>query len=79
LFTFINEAAIVFNAPLHSTIASCAANASNLFLAVINGKLVNFEISCATATSKPSYVFKPYKQFIKIMKKSQLVYKKYKI
>ena len=45
---FIKLTATVFSAPCASTIASCAANASNLFSAVMNGKPVSFAICFAT-------------------------------
>jgi len=38
-----------FSAPCDSTIASCAANASNLFSAVTNGKAVYSAIFSATS------------------------------
>lgn len=50
---------MTFNAPEASTIASCAARASNLFGAVMNSYPVIFEISAATFSSKPLFVFKP--------------------
>ncbi len=48
LAIFIKLTATVFNAPCASTIASCAASASNLFSAVIKGKPVNSAICFAT-------------------------------
>ena len=50
LAIFIKDTATVFKAPCASTIASCAASASNLFSAVIKGKPVNSEIFLATFT-----------------------------
>jgi len=47
------ETANCFNAPCDSTIASCAASASNLFDAVIKGNSVNLEIYSATLTAYP--------------------------
>ena len=47
---FIKLTATVFKAPCASTIASCAANASNLFSAVIKGRPVNWAICLATFT-----------------------------
>ena len=48
LAIFIKLTATVFSAPCASTIASCAANASNLFSAVTNGKPVSWAICFAT-------------------------------
>ena len=59
LAIFINATAVLFKAPLNSTIASCAAKASNLFGAVINGIPVNSAIFLATKISYPFGVFKP--------------------
>ena len=56
---FIMETAMVFKAPCASTIASCAANASNLFYAVTNGSPVSFAIFFATNLSYPFGVFNP--------------------
>ena len=42
------ETANCFKAPCDSTTASCAAKASNLFSAVINGSLVNSAMCLAT-------------------------------
>ena len=41
----------LFQAPWASTIASCAASASNLFSAVTNGRPVSFTMCFATLTS----------------------------
>ena len=51
LAIFIKLTATVFKAPWASTIASCAANASNLFSAVTKGKPVSVAICFATTTS----------------------------
>mmetsp|Transcript_29780 Transcript_29780/g.74961 ORF Transcript_29780/g.74961 Transcript_29780/m.74961 type:complete len:277 (+) Transcript_29780:144-974(+) len=59
LATFISDVAIVFSAPLASTMASCAASASNLFGAVTNGRPVSFSSCAATSTSKPSKELSP--------------------
>lgn len=56
---FMKLTASVFIAPDASTMASCAASASNLFGAVLNGNPVTLEISSATLTSKPFLVFRP--------------------
>ncbi|MCY1370732.1 hypothetical protein D9M69_578370 [compost metagenome] len=48
---FIKETAVRFKAPESSTIASCAAKASNLFGAVTNGNPVKSAIFFATNTS----------------------------
>ena len=48
---FIRLTAIVFSAPWASTIASCAASASNLFSAVTKGNPVSAAICFATLTS----------------------------
>ena len=48
LAIFIKLTATVFNAPCVSTMASWAANASNLFSAVINGSPVKVAICFAT-------------------------------
>ncbi len=53
------ETATCFKAPCVSTNASCAAKASNLFLAVINGIFVKSAMYLATKTSYPLGVFKP--------------------
>src|SRR5438445_13527482 len=47
LANFIKAQANVFNAPLEKTNASCAANAANLFGAVIKGNPVNRAIFSA--------------------------------
>jgi serine/threonine protein kinase len=58
--SILNKAtALRFKAPLNSIIASCAANASNLLVAVTKGKPVNSAIFLATNTSYPFGVFKP--------------------
>ena len=59
LAIFITEQAITFNAPDTSTKASCAAKASNLLGAVINGKPVSVETFSATFSAKPILVFSP--------------------
>mmetsp|Transcript_28683 Transcript_28683/g.72021 ORF Transcript_28683/g.72021 Transcript_28683/m.72021 type:complete len:249 (-) Transcript_28683:730-1476(-) len=59
LAIFIKEHAMVFKTPPHSTTASCAANASNLFGAGVNGSPVVFEISAHTFSSKPMRVLSP--------------------
>ena len=48
LAIFIKLTATVFKAPCASTIASCAANDSNLFSAVIKGRSVSSAIFLAT-------------------------------
>jgi len=45
------EPAIVLRQPLTSTSESCAASASNLFLAVTNGMFVSVAIKAAISTS----------------------------
>ena len=50
---FINATAVVLRVPEKFTIESCAANASNLFLAVWKGSLVIFLISAAIVLSQP--------------------------
>ena len=52
LAIFISEQASVFMTPLASTIASCAASASNLLGAVIKSLLVSKAIFSATFTAK---------------------------
>jgi hypothetical protein len=47
---FIKETANRFNAPLSSTMASCAAKDSNLFGAVTKGSPVSSAIFFATST-----------------------------
>ena len=59
LAILFNETASCFKAPCVSTMASFAANASNLLAAVINGCPVNSAIYSATFTSYPSGVFNP--------------------
>ena len=56
---FMSETATRLNAPLSSTIASCAAKASNLFGAVLNGIPVSSAMFAATATSYPLGVLRP--------------------
>lgn len=56
---FINEQAKVFKDPWNSTNASLHANDSNLFGAVTNLYPVSLEISDATASANPLYVFNP--------------------
>ena len=56
---FIRLTATTFNAACASTIASCAANASNLFSAVLKGSLVSLAICFATFTSYFGGVFIP--------------------
>ena len=53
------DPAITFNIPDSSTILSCPPKASNLFSAVLKGKPVNFEISFAIFSEKPSTEFIP--------------------
>mmetsp|Transcript_5595 Transcript_5595/g.14993 ORF Transcript_5595/g.14993 Transcript_5595/m.14993 type:complete len:224 (+) Transcript_5595:281-952(+) len=56
---FISETAITFSTPWHSTSASCAASASNLFFAAVNSS-PHCLLSCAqTAVSKPLRVLRP--------------------
>ena len=50
---------MVFKLPETSTIASCVANASNLFSDVLKGNLVIFLHSRANFLSKPFFEFKP--------------------
>ncbi len=54
-----NDTASCFNAPWVSTIASCAASASNLLGAVIKGSPVNSAIYCATFSEYPFGVLIP--------------------
>ena len=54
-----NEPATTFSDPESSTILSCPPSASNLLSAVRKFKLVNFDISFATASAKPSVEFIP--------------------
>ena len=49
----------MFIVPEKFTIASCDANAANLFGAVLNGSLVIFFNSFTIFLSKPFLVFKP--------------------
>ncbi len=53
LAIFIIDVAMVFKTPDTSTIASCAAKASNLFSAVTNGRPVTFATFFAKASAKP--------------------------
>lgn len=57
--TFIRETATVLKAPCTSTIASCAARASNLFGAETNGKPVSCAIFATAFSEKPFRVFNP--------------------
>ena len=54
-----NDTANCFNAPCVSTIASCAASASNLLCAVIKGRRVNSAIYSATRFAYPFGVLIP--------------------
>lgn len=56
---FMNETARTLSAPEASTIASCAASASNLLGAVWKVRPVILEISSATLTSNPLRVLSP--------------------
>lgn len=56
---FMNETARTLSAPEASTMASCAARASNLFGAVWKVSPVILEISRATLTSNPLRVLSP--------------------
>ena len=51
LAILFNEHAITFRVPDASTIASCAASASNLFGAVTNGRPVSVAMRFAISTS----------------------------
>ena len=51
--------ASTLSAPLASTIASCAASASNLFGAVTNGRPVICATSSATRSAKPGCALRP--------------------
>jgi hypothetical protein len=59
LAIFIRLTATVFNAPCASTMASCAASASNLFSAVIKGRPVSFAMCFATFSAYPFGVLIP--------------------
>mmetsp|Transcript_12555 Transcript_12555/g.52808 ORF Transcript_12555/g.52808 Transcript_12555/m.52808 type:complete len:221 (+) Transcript_12555:424-1086(+) len=59
LATFMSEHATTLRAPLISTIASCAAIASNLLRAVTNGSPVAAATFSATFSAKPSLVLRP--------------------
>mmetsp|Transcript_17790 Transcript_17790/g.42698 ORF Transcript_17790/g.42698 Transcript_17790/m.42698 type:complete len:396 (-) Transcript_17790:392-1579(-) len=59
LATFIREQATVLRCPLASTMASCAARASNLLGAVTKGSPVSAATSAATCSAKPSNVLRP--------------------
>lgn len=59
LAIFMKEQARTLRAPEASTIASCAARASNLLGAVRKGRPVILEISSATLTSNPARVLSP--------------------
>ena len=50
---FMRDVAITFSMPDSSTIASCAARASNLFGAVLNGRPVNCSTFCAKLSANP--------------------------
>jgi len=54
-----NETATVLSAPLASTIASCAASASNLLGAVTKGSPVSSATAAANFSAKPFLVFRP--------------------
>ena len=56
---FIKLTATVFKAPCASTMASCAANASNLFSAVTKGNPVRLAICFATFSEYPFGVLMP--------------------
>ena len=56
---FVSGAASVFRAPWAKTSASCAASASNLFAADVNGCPVSLEISAATRSPNSGCVFSP--------------------
>lgn len=56
---FMRLHAVVLSAPESSTIASCAARASNLLGAVTKGSPVADATSAATAVSHPFFVFSP--------------------
>ena len=56
---FIRQTAVVFIVPEKFTIASCDANAANLFGAGLNGSLVIFFNSFTIFLSKPFFVFNP--------------------
>ncbi len=51
---FMSDTATVLSAPDSSTMASCAASASNLLGAVSNGRPVSAATCAATALSKPT-------------------------
>ena len=59
LAIFISAAASVFRAPDASTIASCAASASNLLGALTNGSPVSRPIQAATRSANPGGAFSP--------------------
>ena len=56
---FIRLTATVLSAPCDSTMASCAASASNLFSAVMNGKPVKSAMCLATFSEYPFGVLIP--------------------
>ena len=56
---FIKQTAVVFKDPEKFTIGSCEARAANLFLVVLKGNFVNFEISFTIFLSKFFDVFIP--------------------
>ena len=59
LAIFISEQAMTLSAPDISTIASCAASASNLFSAVTKGRLVILATSSAKLSAKPILLLSP--------------------
>ncbi len=54
-----SETATVLSAPLASTIASCAASASNLLGAVTKGSPMSSATAAANFSAKPFFVFRP--------------------
>src|SRR3546814_20291245 len=56
---FSREQAMVLSATEASTMASCAASASNLFSAVTKGSWVSLATSAAKASAKPSMAWRP--------------------
>mmetsp|Transcript_26462 Transcript_26462/g.67199 ORF Transcript_26462/g.67199 Transcript_26462/m.67199 type:complete len:284 (+) Transcript_26462:565-1416(+) len=59
LAILFSEQASTLSAPDASTIASCAASASNLFGAVTNGRPVSFAMRAAISSAYPSTVLSP--------------------
>lgn len=57
--TFMSDTAMVFSAPLASTMASCAASASNLLGAVTKGRPRSSATALATASAKPFLALSP--------------------